>query len=561
MEIFIELTFIITVAAVFAILARLLRQPLIVGYILAGIFSGPYFLNILQSEEFIELFSRIGITALLFIVGLHLSPKVIREVGKVSLITGVGQVVFTSVIGFFIALVLGIERIAAFYIAIALTFSSTIIILKLLSDKGDLNKLYGKISIGFLLIQDVIAIIILLLIPSFSNTSDPDIIYTIGLLLLKGIGILLVLYFISGFIMPKASKFTAASGELLFLFSIAWGFGLASLFYILGFSVEIGALIAGVTLSMTPFAYEIGARLKPLRDFFIVLFFVLLGSQMVFDNVNILIFPAIILSLFVLIGNPVIVVILMNLLGYKRRTGFMAGLTVAQISEFSLILAALGFSIGHLSREILSLVTIVGLITIVGSTYFILYAEKIYPFVENILKLLELKKSGKKEAGVASEKHEIILFGYDRVGQDFVNVFHKLEKPFLVVDYNPNSIKKLQAANILNRYGDAQDIEFLQDLGLHQIKLAVSTIPDLKTNILLTRGIREENKHAIVIVISHNVVETEELYKEGATYVIMPHYLGARYASNMIARLGLDAHAFKEEREKHLEYLEKRKES
>jgi len=558
MDIFIELTFIIAVAAVFAILARLLRQPLIVGYILAGIFSGQYFLNILQSEEFIELFSKIGITALLFIVGLHLSPKVIREVGKASLITGVGQVVFTSIIGFFIAVALGIERIAAFYIAIALTFSSTIIILKLLSDRGDLNKLYGKISIGFLLVQDIIAIIVLLLIPSFSKTSDPSILYTIGLLLLKGIAVLLVLYIVSGYIMPKVSKFAAASAELLFLFSIAWGFGLSSLFYILGFSVEIGALIAGVTLSITPFAYEIGARLKPLRDFFIVLFFVLLGSQMTFESVNLLILPAIILSIFVLIGNPVIVIILMNLLGYKRRTGFMAGLTVAQISEFSLILAALGFSVGHLSKEILSLVTIVGLITIVGSTYFILYAQEIYPFVENILKLLELKKSGKKETGVASEKHEIILFGYDRVGQDFVNVFHKLEKPFLVVDYNPASIARLQDASIPNRFGDGEDLEFLQELGLHQIKLAVSTIPDLKTNILLTRRIRNEKKEAIVIVISNNVAEAQELYKEGATYVIMPHYLGARYATHMIARLGFDLQAFKEEREKHLEYLEKR---
>lgn len=559
MDIFIELTFIIAVATLFSILSRILKQPLIVGYILAGIFSGPYFLNILQSSEYIELFSKIGITALLFIVGLHLNPRVIREVGKVSLITGIGQVIFTSVIGFLIAVSLGIERIAAFYVAIALTFSSTIIILKLLSDRGDLNKLYGKIAIGFLLIQDIIAIIILLLIPSFTKVSEQSPIYEIGLLVLKGAAVLFVLYFVSGHVMPRVSRFVASSQELLFLFSIAWGFGLASLFYTFGFSVEIGALIAGVTLSLTPFAYEIGARLKPLRDFFIVLFFVLLGSQMAFDNIGIFVLPAIILSLFVLIGNPVVVIVLMNLLGFKRRTGFMAGLTVAQISEFSLILAALGFSVGHLSREVLSLVTLVGLVTIVGSTYFILYAEKIYPYVENILKLLELKRAKKRETGVDIEKYDIILFGYDRVGQDFVNAFHKLERPFVVVDFNPLSIKRLQDAGIPNRFGDAEDLEFLGELTLEQVKLAVSTIPDPKTNILLTRKIKSESREAIVIVISHNVDQAEELYKEGATYVIMPHYLGARYASHMITRLGLDINAFKEEREKHLEYLEKRK--
>ena len=167
-------------------------------------------------------------------------------------------------------------------------------------------------------------------------------------------------------------------------------------------------------------------------------------------------------------------------------------------------------------------------------------------------------KKKSKETGANAEKYEIVLFGYDRVGVDFVNAFRKLEKPFLVVDFNPSSIKLLQEKNIPNRFGDAEDLEFLEELGLEQVKLAVSTIPDFKTNIILTRKIKKEKRDAIVIAISQNVVEALELYKEGATYVIMPHYLGARYASNMITRIGLDVSAFKEERDKHLEYLEKR---
>ncbi len=559
MEIFTELSIIILIATLFAMLMKFLKQPLIVGYILAGIIAGPYALNILRSTEQIELFSKIGITVLLFIVGLSLSPKVIKEVGKVSLVTGVGQVLFTSVIGFAIALVLGIDRIAAFYVAIALTFSSTIIILKHLSDRGDLNKLYGKISIGFLLVQDIIATIILLLISSFAANSSVNIYSLVGILLLKGLIVFITLYIVSVYVMPKVSKFLASSQELLFLFSITWGFGIAALFQALGFSVEIGALIAGVALSLTPFSYEIGSRMKPLRDFFIVLFFILLGSQLVIDNVGVLIIPAIVLSIFVLIGNPIIVVILMNLMGYKRRTGYMAGLTVAQISEFSLILAVLGFNLGHLSREILSLITLVGLITIAGSTYFILYADKIYPKIEKLLKLLELRKIGSGEVGGMSEKYEIILFGYDRVGQDFINAFKKIDRDYLIIDFNPESIEKLRELGIPSRFGDAQDPEFIKELSLDKVRLVVSTIPDFKTNILLTKKVKEENHRTIIIMIAQDIKEAEDLYENGATYVVMPHYLGARHVAKMIQRYGFDKSEFILEKERHIESLSKRK--
>ena len=559
MEIFIEISLLLLVATFFSIVMRIFKQPLVVGYILAGIAVGPYFLNILHSSEFIELFSKIGITILLFIVGLSLNPKVIKEVGRVSLVAGVGQVVFTSVIGFFIATFLGIEKIAAFYVAIALTFSSTIIILKLLSDRGDLNKLYGKIAIGFLLVQDIIATLILLLVSALSGGDGSSISDILILLLFKSITIISGLYLVANFVIPRLANFIASSQEALFLFSMTWGLGLAALFQVLGFSIEIGALIAGVTLSLTPFAYEIGARLKPLRDFFIILFFILLGSQMVLSNIGDIIFPAILLSAFVLIGNPVIVIILMNLLGHKRRTGFMAGLTVAQISEFSLILAALGLQIGHLSAEIVSLITLVGLITIAGSTYFILYADNIYPRIAKLLGILELKKDDSREKSDRNFSEKLILFGYDRVGPEFVNVFKKLDKKFLIVDFNPESIKRMESEGLPNRFGDAEDIEFLEELNLEKLEMCVSTIPDFRANMILTQVIRDNNKNAIIIVLSHFIHEAEELYKKGATYVMMPHYLGAKHTASMIARLATDKKEFEREKEKHLEYINKKR--
>jgi Kef-type K+ transport system membrane component KefB len=556
MHVFLEIASIIAIATGVSFLMRLLKQPLIVGYILSGIIAGPYLLNIVSAVETIELFSKIGITILLFIVGLSLSPNVVKEVGKVSLTTGVGQVIFTSLIGFGIALILGLDRLAALYTAIALTFSSTIIILKLLSDKGDVNKLYGKIAIGFLLVQDIIATIILIFVSSFAGSTDGNIGLFILMTIGKGVALIAGLMLLSNLVLTRICRYISNSQELLFLFSLAWGMGLACIFYLMNFSVEIGALVAGVTLASTPYANEIGSRMKPLRDFFIVLFFILLGSQMVISDLGSLLIPALILSVFVLIGNPIIVIFLMNWLGYNRKTGFYAGLAVAQISEFSLILATLGFNVGHLSREVLSLITLVGLITIAGSTYLILYSDQIYPKLSGLLKFLEFRKTG-RGTGQSAREHSALLFGYDRVGSMFVNAFEKLEQKYLVIDVNPESIQKLEQLEVPALYGDAGDVEFLGDLNLQNIKIAVTTIPDFNTNLLLIDQIRKVNEKAIVIAISHNPGEAKELYLKGASYVVMPHYLGAKYAANMISRLGVKRKEYEAERGKHLAHIYK----
>ncbi|MCC6711680.1 MAG: cation:proton antiporter [Candidatus Pacebacteria bacterium] len=555
MNIFVELSILLLVTTVITLVVKLLKQPLVVGYILAGIVTGPYFLNVLHSTHELELFSKVGIVFLLFIVGLHLNPKVIKEVGSISLVTGIGQVVFTSLIGFFLAILLGIDRLAALYVAIALTFSSTIIILKLLADKKDLQKLYAKIAIGFLLVQDVIATFVLIGVTVFTNGGEAGLLYTLGLTFIKGFGLLVGLYLFTSLVLQKLTSYIARSQELLFLFSLAWGTGLASLFLLLGFSIEIGALVAGVTMSLTPYADEMSSRLKPLRDFFIIIFFILLGSQMVLANLSTIILPALFLSLFVLIGNPIIVILLMNLAGYSRRTGFLAGLTVAQISEFSLILASLGMRVGHLSQEVLSLVTLVGLITIAGSTYLILYADNIYPKIANILKTLELLKRRKTEKGAIGEDYSSVIFGFDRVGDIFADALTKAEQSFLVVDYNPASIQRVEKLQLPFRYGDASDVEFLEELPLTKPLLVVSTIPDFTTSKLIIRMMLEKNPRCLIVPIAHTTVEAKELYDLGAAFVVIPHLLGAEYAARMIKRLGVDKNAYLEEKQKHLEKL------
>jgi Kef-type K+ transport system membrane component KefB len=552
---FVELGLVILVVLAVSIIIRILRQPLIIGYIFSGIIVGPLALNLIKEVEIISIFSEMGIAFLLFIVGLHLSPKVIKEVGKVSLVTGLGQIIFTSLIGLLIGLVLGFSMVEALYIALALTFSSTIIIMKLLSDKDALEKLYGKVSIGFLLVQDIVAILALIALTSFSINSGgagSELIY----ILLKGIILMAVLVPLSNFFLPKAGNFFAKSQEFLFLFSVSWGFGISILFLYAGFTVEVGALVAGILLSMSPFSHEISSKLKNLRDFFIIFFFIILGSQMVFADITHLFIPAIIFSLFILIGNPIIVMALMGFLGYSKKTGFMAGLTVAQISEFSLILIAQGVKLGNLSQEILSFVTIIGLITIAGSTYMIIYSDAIFNRISGRLSVFERKKLAEKE--LPKKSYDYILLGYNRIGFSIIRAFSKITKSVLVVDYNPKIVEQLKESGVDAIYGDVDNSEFLEDLGICEAKVVVSTIPEKETNLLIMDVFKRNKRQPIAILTARQIRDAFDLYRSGADYVILPHFLGGEYASRLIEKAKDDRSAYEKEKALELGLLRER---
>ncbi len=533
---------------------RLFRQPLLIGYIITGVIVSPHVLDIITSKESIATFAHIGIAILLFMIGLNLNPKIIREIGKVSLITGVGQVVFTSAIGFGIGWLLGFSVIEAAYIAIALTFSSTIIILKLLSDKKDTDTLYGKIAIGFLIVQDVIAIVILMFISAIQTEKSLTALAMETTLV--GAGLLLALYLISEFILPQVTPAIAKSNEFLMLFSIGWCFAIAALFSYMNFSIEAGALLAGIALSFTPYHYEISSKMKPLRDFFIILFFITLGSQMAFSDIGSYIIPIVIFSVFILVGNPLIVMVLMGVLKYTRRNSFRAGLTVAQISEFSLIMIAMGVSAGHLTNDILSMVTMVGLMTIAGSSYMIIYSNGVYSRLSRFLKVFEVKGRKIDEHRYRkSSRYDTILFGYNRTGHDILSSLRKSRKRFLVIDYNPEVVKRLAKQGIDCIYGDATDLELLEELGLKDVRLVISTMPHLDSNILLIRKMKQARERSIIAVVSYDINDAITLYDAGATYVFMPHFLGGKHMGTMIEEYGFDVQKFIDQRIMHLNHL------
>ncbi len=553
MNAFTEISIILIITTVISLIIKSLKQPLVVGYILSGIVVGPYVLNILSSTEQVELFSKIGIVILLFIVGIGLNPLVIKEFGKVSFLVGLAQIIFTAVISFFVVKFLGFDDTTSLFVAIALTFSSTIIVLKLLTDKGDINNFYGKISIGVLLVQDLVATLLLLFLSTLANSNGLGLSEILLGLLFKTLFIALILIIFSKYILPRIGKWFASSQELLFISSLSWGLSVAALFAALGLSIEIGALIAGVALSMSPFSYEIMSRMRPIRDFFVTMFFILLGSHLILSDVNTLIYPAIILSLFVLIFKPLIIFIVMNLLGYKKKIGFMTGTALAQISEFSLILATLSLAYGYITQQTVTLITLIGIITIAGSSYMIIYSDKIYEKVKGFLGIFDIVKIGNKNIkNNNSEDYESVLFGYDRVGSYFTHAMEKINTKFVVVDFNPKLIEKLKEKNIEHRYGDAEDIEFLDELGLAKVKLVISSIPKYEVNMTVLRYYRKVNPSGIILLISHDVEEAKKLYLAGASYVVVPHSLGAHHAAKMVAQYGFDVEQFDVARNKHL---------
>ncbi|MBI5456603.1 cation:proton antiporter [Candidatus Kaiserbacteria bacterium] len=554
MGLFAELSTMIVVAALMATIMRLLKQPLIIGHILTGLIVGPFVLDVVRSTETLALLGEVGVAILLFTVGLHLSPAIVRQFGRVSIITAIGQVFVASVAGYAIGIWFGFSPLAAFYISVSLAFSSTIIVLKFISDKGDLEVLYAKIAIGFLLVQDLIAVLLLIAIPIFSatDTSISRVLY----LLAAAAGLVLFVYLASRLLVSRTSSFLSESQEFLFLFSITWGIGVAALFQRFGFSLESGALIAGIALSTLPSRLEISARLTPLRDFFIIIFFIYLGSQLHLADIVDLLPLAFLLSTFVLISNPLIVMALLGYLGYKKKTGLQTGLTVAQISEFSLILVALGAQLGHVDNRVLSLVTLVGIITIFGSTYLVQYSGAIYRILSPYLNIFE--RAHISEPRRLKNSAEMILFGCNRIGYDFLDALKKLDRSLLVVDYDPDAVADMEKKGIESEFGDAGDISFLESLDFSKAQLVVSTIPDPETNALIHRVVGAQNPEAVVMVVAHKIHEALSHYGEGVDYVILPHFLGAKHAAELVLKFRDNKKKYEELREEHIEHLQLR---
>jgi Kef-type K+ transport system membrane component KefB len=548
-SIFGELSIIIGLAVIFASIMRLLKQPLLIGYILAGITAGPI-LGLINNTDAIESFSKIGIALLLFIVGLGLNPKVIKDMGKVAVFTGLAQVVSTSIIGAVVVGFFGVSLSTAIIIGVSLAFSSTIVGLKLLTDKKEQTRLYGRIAIGVLLVQDILATIALLLL---SMQKDGTNLVTGLSLVLKGALLISVLALISNKLLPKINRFMSTNSEYLFLFTIAWGLGIGYLFEHSGFSLEIGALIAGVSLAGMTYAQEASARLRPVRDFFIVVFFIYMGTSLKLSDVTSQLPEALALSLVVLLLNPLAIMIPLGLLGHAKRNSFKVGIMMAQVSEFSLIFVILARQLDVVGREVVSLITLTALITIAVSCYMIIYDDQLFDFLQRHFKFFESRRQEKHERRAS---YDIIQFGFNKGGAELIKTFQGMSrKKLVVVDYDPEAIEHLENRKVHYIYGDATDIELLDELNIEDASLIVSTITHFPTNRFLIEYIEKLNQKAVIISRADTAEEAAELYGLGANYVMVPHFVGTEKLSHFISRHGLSKKDFEKNKDRHLNQL------
>jgi Kef-type K+ transport system membrane component KefB len=541
-DLFFEIGSIIVLVALLSFVLTRFRQPLILAYVLAGVLAGPSVLHLVRSPEVFETFSTFGVSFLLFSVGLGLNWQRVKEVGAPSVLLGIGQVLATILIVFGVSTLLGFDAISSAYLGAAFAFSSTIIGIKFLSDKDELDTLYGRMSVGFLLMQDFIAMFFLLFLRAWGSGEG-----LVDILLGTGGKVLLlipIMWLCSQYLIPRVLSAAARSQELLFLVAIAWCFFCSWGLNFLGFGGEIGALVAGISLASTVYVADIASRLRPIRDFFLMVFFILLGTHITLEALTALWKPMFIYAGYVLIGFPLLAISLTRLLGYHTKTGWLVGTTLAQTSEFSFILVGLGVSLGHIDPLLSVLVTGVGMITIVGSSYLMTYHERLYRIFRPFLLLLFPAPHTRHHLPRPSAP-EIYLLGFHGVGQELLDAVRALGRPYVVVDFDAHVIQSLAAKGEPVLYGDVADEEFLSEIRLNKAKLILSTVPNQHVSLGVLAHIRERGYKGSMIVSVHETHEADACYLAGADYVIVPKRLGGEKMKEHLLRSKLAARSWR----------------
>lgn len=534
-----NLGFIVLGAAVFAFLGKLVRMPSIVAYILAGICLGPV-LGLVELDHSLELISELGIALLLFLVGLELSLGKIKDVGRVAVVAGVGQVVFTAFFGFILCLLLEFSVTASLFLSVALTFSSTVVVVKLLDQKGELNHLYGRIAVGIFLVQDIVVIFVLTVLSGLDGGEADFAFGTVALGLTRATGSMVLLtglvYVAARYLLPRPFAWAARSPDTIFVWSLCWCFLVVGLAGVMGLSLEIGAFMAGIAVAQLPYNSDLHRRLHPLMTFFVAIFFVTLGVHMDMSAALERWDVAMILSLFVLIGNPLIFMVIIARFGYSERTAFRTSVTVAQISEFSFIFVAMGFSAGLVGQEVLSIVALVGMVTIAVSAYMILYTEPLYRILRwtRVLRIFGAHQN-EDEDGSRSYAGHIIVVGMNGLGREIVKQLNLRSERVLAIDTDPNKLMGLGAADTM--IGSVEYETMIEEIGMRQAKLVVSALQIEDVNHLLAYRCRKLGVPCAIHAFDVSVVD--DLLDLETAYLLMPNVDGVVEQREIIEREGI----------------------
>lgn len=513
-----------------------IKLPLVVAYLSTGLLLSAIRLFDLGHSPVFEVLPEIGIAFVLFLIGMELKLNELKALGKPIFVAALGQIALSTLLGFGIAKLLGFADIEGLYLGLGLAFSSTVVVIKMLLENRDLSSLFGKLSIGMLLVEDLVAIVVLMLISVSSSASGLNSALPLATLALKALGLFFLTFVLSKYLLSKLFEYTARSSELLFITSMAWCFAFTSLAVIAGFSVEIGAFLAGVALASSPYHIQIEAKIKPMRDFFLALFFVYLGSTADLRDLSASLPIIIIFTLYALLVKPVIYMALLSRFGFRKHTLFQTSLNLSQISEFSLIVLLVGVKAGLISPVTVSIMSVVAVLSITISSVLISFSKNIYRVTSPFVALFEKKGKGHYfEHKLEKELTEhIIVIGAHRVGTPIITYLHQNNIPFIVMDFNPTIISDLINKDIYAVYGDIGDPEVVESLHLESAKLVICTASDLSDNQLLLSLVREHNTKAKVILRATDASHAKTLKELGADYVILPEKVSGDYIVHQI---------------------------
>ncbi|MBU6388964.1 cation:proton antiporter [Patescibacteria group bacterium] len=533
--IFLELGVIVTIATICALLARLFRQPPLLGYILTGILLGPIGAHFIHNQDLLVTLRSVGVAVLLFLVGLELDWGKVRHQLSNTFITSVLQIFVSFAIGFALARAVYLPPETAIFIGFALAFSSSVIVVKLLGESRDLSSLHGRLSIGILLFQDLIAIFGTVLLSGIDSGDSGSTMLFISLIILKTAALFGVLWILSRYFLPHLFSRIAHSTELLFMASLAWCFLVTFLVYQYGFPIEVGAFLAGVSLAPLSYSLDTINRLRSLRDLFVILLFISLGSSLQLPTASLLT-VSIALLLLTLIFRPIVTFAVLIQRGYKSRTAFLAALTQGQLSEFTLILVGEGLGEHLIDSNVANTLIFTAVASLFFSTILISQRERLYRMLRGYLRKLEHHHRFLAPDVEAGLDNHIIIFGYHRMGYHILTKLRELPHQVVVVDFNPDIIKMLRRQEVEAVYGDIQDEDILEQLHAERAKMVISTVPHKEETIYLIEEMKKLNSEALVIVTSHFIDDALQYYNLGASYVILPHLLGGEYVANLITQ-------------------------
>lgn len=542
-----ELGLIVIAATFFNFVFRLLKQPPILAYIIAGVIIGPLGLGALNlsfqgipigvtTAEGVKIAAELGIAFLLFSIGVESDFTRMRglarvvTMGAILRLLVVGGVViwltamYTNLLGFKEAL----------YLGAILAFSSTALVVKILADKHELNTLHARLMIGFLIVEDLLVI---LLLPLLANTEHIFMPEHLVQMLMPAVGIILLAFLLNKFFYPPFFRFAAKSEELLFLAALSSCFIFIGIAYMLNFSIAVGSFIAGLALSTLPYNLEVYDKIRGIRDFFVTVFFVSLGMQLNFEFFNV---PTNLLAIILAVSfilKPLVYYLLSVLEGFGNRISTSVALGLSSISEFAFIMAGLGLTLGHIGKPLYSLVIFIVSVSMALSPYFIQSADGVYKvmdgFVAKHLKFLKKsrllhRKLKKYEHLAEGMSHHVVIFGGGTMGRNIAEGLHG-KMQFVVVDQDPEVIRHNIAKGVYSIYGSADNREIWDKAGLQHAKAVVLALPDAKSAIAITKHVKEINKEAAVFARAHYYKDALHLYKAGADFVVMQHVI----ASNM----------------------------